>query len=145
MGSVRLWLLGGALLAAASSLCGGEELTWSSDLAAAETLAAKEHKQILIEFTGSDWCGYCRMLDLQVVSTNQFEDFASRYILVRIDFLKFHPQDADEKQRNQSLVHTYKIEGFPTLVVMDAAGRERRRVVGYDPATDADAYVALFD
>ncbi|HEY3756980.1 MAG TPA: thioredoxin family protein [Opitutaceae bacterium] len=143
MGSVRLWLLGGAILAAASALS-AEDLIWGSDLAAAEKRAIKDHKLILLDFTGSDWCGYCRMLDSQVISSDEFGEFASKYILVRVDFPKFHSQDSDEKSRNRSLAMEYKIEGYPTLVLVGPTGREIRRVEGYEPKSGAAAYLAQF-
>ncbi|HZZ58364.1 MAG TPA: thioredoxin family protein [Opitutaceae bacterium] len=131
-------------LAALSAAAGAEELNWQGDLAAAQAEAARLHKPLLVDFTGSDWCGYCQKLEAEVMTTDAFRQFAGRYVLVRIDFLRHHPQDDAVKKSHLALAERYKIRGFPTLIVADASGRELRRVEGYDPGSGAAAYLGQF-
>lgn len=127
-----------------TAILSAQDLHWGSDFAAAQAESARLHKPLLIDFTGSDWCIYCKKLEAQVMTTGQFQKFADQYVLVRVDFLRHHPQDDAVKQANQALAQRYGIQGFPTLIVADATGKELHRVEGYDPSTDAGAYLSQF-
>lgn len=117
------------------------ELTWFTDLSAAEKQAAKEGKAVLLEFTGSDWCFYCQKLEREVISTPAFEQLARRYVLVRLDYPQKRILPADERAQNETLQAQFKIEGFPTVVLCDAQGHELRRATGYDPDLGPKPYL----
>ncbi len=99
-------------------------LEWSTDLDAARTRAAAEGKSVLIDFTGSDWCGYCIQLKKNVFDTPEFEAFAKdKFLFVEIDV----PQDVKRigqelYNKNQQLCKQYKIAGFPTIMLMSPEG-----------------------
>ena len=134
--SLLLALLGLALAGQARA-----EPTWSTDLAAAKAQAAKENKKLLLDFTGSDWCGYCMKLNAEVFTTPEFATFAKAYVLVRLDYPRKKELPAAEKEQNDALQRRYKIEGFPTLIVIDDTGREIRRAEGYDPGSGPTAFL----
>lgn len=135
----------GALLALMSGplLAGGEG--WTSDFEAAKKQAAEEKKDLLIDFTGSDWCGWCIKLVEEVFSKDEFkEGVEDKFVLVEIDF----PDDdskisAETKARNDKLQEKFGIKGFPTIVLADAAGRPFA-TTGYQPG-GAEAYVKHLD
>jgi thiol:disulfide interchange protein len=78
---------------------------WSEDYAAAVTRAKKEHKMVLLDFTGSDWCIWCQRTDTEVFSTSQFKDYADKnLILVRLDYPREHPQAAAIKAQNEKMM-----------------------------------------
>ncbi|MCX8155667.1 MAG: thioredoxin family protein, partial [Verrucomicrobiae bacterium] len=56
---------------------GAAELNWVTDFNAALNQAKKENKLLFINFTGSDWCGWCKKLDAEVFSTPEFKEFAA--------------------------------------------------------------------
>ena len=89
----------GALLAAEDTKPG--EVRWLTDAKAAVALAKKEHKVILADFTGSDWCHWCKKLDADVYSTPEFKTFAKeKLVLLTVDFPQAKPQsDAEKKQK----------------------------------------------
>ena len=119
------------LISAATSLRAAE-LTWQTDFAEASKQAAQEHKYILLDFTGSDWCPWCIKMDKEVFDGSQFSDFAAKnLILVRVDFPRKAAQSPNEKSQNEELAKKYAIEGFPTYVLLDSNGKEVRRQVGY--------------
>jgi protein disulfide-isomerase len=118
------------------------EDSWTTDYAAAKADAAKSGKKLLLNFTGSDWCIYCKKLDAEVLSTPAFKSFSKDYILVYVDFPDAKVLPATEKAQNDVLKDQFKIEGFPTLIVTDASGTEIRRAVGYSPGSGPSAYLA---
>jgi protein disulfide-isomerase len=94
--------------------------------------ARSANKPILLEFTGSDWCPPCKMMQKEVFSTDAFKKFADSDILfVKLDFPKSREQADEVKTRNRSLAEKYNIEGFPTLVVLSPQGEELSRQVGF--------------
>src|ERR1700719_1391583 len=86
--------------AAASNAPRAPNDIWLTDLAAARQQAASENKRLLLDFTGSDWCGYCKLLDAEVLNTSTFRDFAKDYVLVRIDFPRSTELPPALKQQN---------------------------------------------
>lgn len=98
---------------------------WSTDLEKAFAQAKKDKKPVLVEFTGSDWCPPCIAMRKNVFSTKEFVDAASKkFILVELDF-----PNGDEKlkAKNEPYAENYKIEGFPTIILFDAEGKEFSR------------------
>lgn len=114
---------------AASGLPSG----WTDDFAAAKSRAASEGKRILMVFSGSDWCGWCKKFDRDTLSKSDFVRPASKkFVLVMID----SPRDksilsATARMLNPKLVAHYKVRGYPHYVVTDADGREIGRGSGY--------------
>ncbi len=73
---------------------------WLTDLRIAKERARQEKKAILLNFTGSDWCGWCKKLDAEVFSQKEFKDYAAKHlVLVEVDFPHgFKLPDATKKQ-----------------------------------------------
>ena len=95
--------------------------------------AKAEKKLVLVNFTGSDWCGWCIKLDREVFSKDEFAAYAEKSIVpVKIDFPRRVDQPAELKKANRSLQEKYEIRSFPTIVVLDAEGKETGRL-GYRP------------
>jgi protein disulfide-isomerase len=107
---------------------------WETNYNAALEQAAKENKMVLLDFTGSDWCGWCVKLHKETFSKPEFQQFASKsLVLVELDFPRGKEQSEDLKKQNQELADKFGIEGFPTLVLLDSQGKEAARNVGYLP------------
>jgi len=136
----QLWL--GLLLCLTFNVARAEEGAWLTDLPKAQEVAAKEKKLILMDFTGSDWCPPCKLLHRNVLTKPEFKEFAKDHlVLVELDFPRSKPQSAKLKKANQDLAQRFKIEGYPTVIVLDAKGKEVWREVGYSGANVVD-YVA---
>ena len=106
---------------------------WLTDMKKAQELAAKENKDLLINFTGSDWCSWCVKLKQEVFSKEEFEKAHKDFVLVEMDF----PQDQsivppETRAQNEVWMNKFGIEGFPTLVLTDSKGRPYGSV-GYVP------------
>jgi protein disulfide-isomerase len=116
---------------------------WTTDYKAALAQAKTENKLVLLDFTGSDWCGYCKLLDSEVFFQQSFKDFAdSKYVMVTVDFPHEAPQPDTIKEQNAALGKQFGIDGFPTLIVLTPDGKELGRQVGYDPGSGPDAVIA---
>lgn len=115
---------------------------WSVDLDKALEKAKAEKKSVLVEFTGSDWCPPCIAMRKNVFSKKEFVEAASKkFILVELDFPK-----GDEKlsEKNQPLAEKYKIEGFPTVVLLDSEGKEFTRFFASEHPT-VEAFIKHLD
>ncbi|MEY3392970.1 MAG: hypothetical protein RLZZ322_1819 [Verrucomicrobiota bacterium] len=117
------------------------ELTWLTDLDEAKKVATKENKKLLVDFTGSDWCGYCIKLHKEVFDTPEFEKFAKDYVLVELDFPRRKEQPAAEKAKNQAAQKKYGVNGFPTVIIMNTSGKVLNRAEGYSPDSGPSAYL----
>ncbi len=109
---------------------------WSTDLDKAFEKAKAEKKSVLVEFTGSDWCPPCIAMRKNVFSKKEFVDAASKkYVLVELDFPN---GDKAVKEKNTPLAEKYKIEGFPTVILFKADGKEFTRFYASEfPKTEA--------
>lgn len=118
----RLLLLG-TLFLSALACSQAAEAVWLTNYDSAARQAAAEKKVMLLDFTGSDWCGWCIRLDKEVFSQTEFLAYAKDHlVLVKLDFPRQKPQTEAEKQQNERLSEKYKIEGFPTIIVLDSKG-----------------------
>ena len=87
--------------------------------------AQKEDKFGALFFTGSDWCIWCMRMQEQILTTAAFVDFAKQHLcMVEVDFPHNGQQSPEQKEQNRQLKNLYQVEGFPTLVLLDAQGRE---------------------
>ena len=108
------------------------ESSWLTDLPKAEAQAKAENKIILIDFTGSDWCGWCIKFKKEVLDTAEFQAYAAKnVVLVELDYPSKKAQSDELKKANAGLKDKYDVKGFPTLVVLDKDGKEIGRQVGY--------------
>lgn len=98
---------------------------WDDDHAKAVAQAKAEKKMVLMDFTGSDWCGWCIKLDKEVFSKKEFKDYAKEnLVLVEVDFPQSKRQTKKIKDQNEKLKGEYGITGFPTIIVLDAEGKK---------------------
>jgi len=125
-------------LLAGSALAGGEG--WTHDFAAAQETAATEGKDLLLDFTGSDWCGWCIKLNEEVFSHEPFKKYAAEnFVLVELDYPRSVPQTDEIKAQNAALKDKYQIKGYPTIYLTDAEGRPYAQT-GYQ-AGGPEAYI----
>ena len=123
---------------------GRAEANWLTNYDEAKTKAKSDNKFLLLDFTGSDWCGWCKRLNAEVFSKPQFQDYAAKnLVLVELDFPKAKPQTEEVKKQNMQLASQYRIEGFPTIVVLNADGQKIGEL-GYMEG-GAEAFIAAIE
>ena len=122
----------GLFTAWAVSQAAASEGEWLTDLPKALNRAKAEKKAVLMDFTGSDWCGWCKRFNKEVFSTAEFKEYATKnLVLVEVDFPNQKKLGPELKKANDGLKSKYNVNGFPTLVVLNGEGREIGRQVGY--------------
>jgi len=106
---------------------------WLSDYDKALAQAKAEKKPVLIDFTGSDWCGWCIRLNREVFSQEEFKEYAKQnLVLLEVDFPQRKPIAPEQRQKNEELAAKYRVEGFPTLIVLNSEGKQIG-TLGYQP------------
>ncbi|MFK7852077.1 MAG: thioredoxin family protein [Akkermansiaceae bacterium] len=127
------------LLCAGSGLA--EDKLWLTDFEAAKAQAKKEGKPIFINFTGTDWCGWCIRLEKEVFEKEEFKKYAKEsLVLMEVDFPRKKKLPKEVAEQNKKLDKEFKIEGYPTLYLLDADGKKISGDVGYREG-GAAAYV----
>lgn len=124
-------LLTATAFAAISAISYAAEQEWFTDFETAKKVATEQKKDILINFTGSDWCGWCVKLDKEVFDTPYFnENIGKNYVLLKVDFPRKTKLPQETQAKNDKLAHTYNVRGFPTIYLTNSKGQPYARV-GY--------------
>ncbi|WIO73669.1 thioredoxin family protein [Porticoccaceae bacterium LTM1] len=141
LNSLSKVLVSVCLVAFFSSALAEKGEQWLDDMDQAQKVAKEEGKNIFMYFTGSDWCGWCIKLDKEVLSKQEFLDYAKgNFVLVYLDF----PMDEDvitEEQHahNEKWKEVFKPRGYPAIYLTDASVNPFA-VTGYQKG-GAEAYV----
>ena len=91
-------------------------LTWETDMMKAVDHAVKADKPVLLFFTGSDWCGWCKRLQREVFFTPEFKDWAEdNVVLMELDFPRRTPISDDLRKQNGELQRMFGVRGYPTI------------------------------
>lgn len=110
---------------------------WMTDFDAAKARATKEGKAVLIDFTGSDWCGYCIKLRRDVFDKDDFTVYAKdKFVLLEIDQPRKIKMDPEKLAANRKLAETYGVDGYPTVLVVDSEGTLMGGFCGYPGSAD---------
>src|SRR3954467_9043696 len=130
-------ITGALAVLALSPAAGRAKPGWTEDYDKALAQAKAEKKLVLVDFTGSDWCGWCIKLDREVFSKPEFKAYADKnLVLLEVDFPRGKEQTPIERKQNQEPAIKYTTEGFPTIVVLDEEGKQVG-VLGYTPGGPA--------
>jgi len=137
---MKKWLVALAVVAISVGAFASEE--WMTDFAKAKEKAKAENKYILIDFSGSDWCGWCIKLDNEVFSQKAFKTYAKdNLVLVLADFPRDTSKQTEEvRMQNEQMAKDFKVEGFPTVFILSPEGKTVSKT-GYRDG-GAEAYVA---
>jgi protein disulfide-isomerase len=127
-----------AVLLLVASAAYSQTAKWSQDYDKALVQAKNTGKTVLVDFSGSDWCSWCMRLEKEVFSQKAFKKYAKdNLILVLVDFPRKKHLPAGMQERNERLAQQYGIEGFPTVVLINAKG-ETIAQTGYQPGGAAN-------
>ncbi len=120
---IACWMTGAAL---------ADELNWLTSVGTAMDQAKRENKLVMVDFTGSDWCGWCKKLDAETFSQPEFADFAAKnLVMVQLDYPAHKVQSAELKEVNKEWKAKYEIRGFPTVMLMKPDGTVLWKQVGF--------------
>ncbi len=122
-----------AILLIAGSASALDIYNWDTDLEAAQAVAEAEGMDLFVYFAGSDWCGWCDRFHKEILTTSRFESYLDEnFVPVLIDFPRGIEQSEELKAANEVLARRMGVQGFPTIILMDAEGDELGRL-GYLP------------
>ena len=115
---------------------------WGTDFNKAQQSAKSEHKLILLNFSGSDWCGPCIRMHKDIFDGNSFTQYATDHlVLVNVDFprLKKHELSKDQQKKNDELADKYNKDGiFPLTVLLDPNGKVLKEWQGLPPISSEE-------
>jgi len=118
---------------------------WETDFEKAKEEAKSEHRCILLNFSGSDWCGPCIRMHKEIFESTTFTDYSSEHlVLVNADFprLKKNSLSPDQQKKNDQLADTYNSEGkFPLTLLLTADGKILKTWEGLPPVS-ADGFTS---
>jgi thioredoxin-related protein len=114
---------------------------WETDFEKAKAKAKTEKKHVLIDFSGSDWCGWCIKLDKEVFQKQEFKDYAKdNLVLVLADFPSDKSKQSEALQKqNEKMAKEFSVRGFPSVFLLDSEGKAIAKT-GYQ-AGGPEAYV----
>ena len=116
---------------------------WLTDFNAAKKAAKSKSLPILLCFSGSDWCGWCIKLDKEVFETPEFKAYAKEnLVLLNADFPHKKKLPSSLARQNEDLVKKFNVEGFPSVVILDADGKLLVDGLGYQKG-GGTAYVEM--
>jgi protein disulfide-isomerase len=131
--SPRLFLVAAVVSLGFASFARAES-TWLHDFSKAQEEAKANHKLLFLNFTGSDWCGWCIKFDKEVLSQPKFKDFAhDNLVLMELDFPRRKSLPTEVQKQNRELAQLYEVMGFPTIVVLNSSGQKVWQFDGYFP------------
>ncbi|BDU72170.1 thioredoxin family protein [Mesoterricola silvestris] len=123
-------------------------LAWGTDLDAGKALAAKEKKDVVVYFTGSAWCPFCKVLHAELLPSRAFADFAKDKVLVMLDYPPMSGRSEEKIKAQPGLARLMRIKEqfgvklFPTMLVLGPDGKEKARKSGYPKGKAPEAYLA---
>jgi len=95
---------------------GQSSLVWHTDMVTAVDKAIAEKKPLILFFTGSDWCGWCKRLQAEVFFMPEFEKWAKdNVVLLELDFPRRTEQPEELKQQNTNIQQMFGVRGYPTI------------------------------
>jgi thiol-disulfide isomerase/thioredoxin len=119
--------------------------SWHYDLTEAEQLARQDHRHIILNFSGADWCGPCIRMHKEIFESQAFTQMAdSQLVLVNADFPRMKKNQLSKKQQdlNNAMADKYNPEGkFPLTLLLTEDGKVIRAWDGL-PNMTAEAFTA---
>mgnify|MGYP003637071794 FL=1 len=120
-----------------------KENDWLTDYANAQVVAKKTNSNILMYFTGSDWCSPCKALKKDLFDTSQFKEVAKDYVLLYVDLpRKKELLSAKEMQQNKALLSQWNKKGvLPLISLVNSEEKEVASLSGYGSKVDVEKYL----
>lgn len=114
------------LFTVAAPLLAQSSLAWEHELAAAQKRAKSEKKLLFVD-VWAEWCGPCQYLKSKVFPTPEAQKALGKFIPVS---LMTQSKDGKSDPVNMKVAERFGVEAYPTLLILDAEGKEVRRQVG---------------
>lgn len=122
-------------------------VNWFDDYSEAQKAAKKDGKPLLVFFTGSDWCGPCKLLVKDFFSTEKFKNIATdNFIMYEANFPRNRDLVSDSQKKNNLVLKTkYSVGSFPTVLMLNVKGKETGRESGFNFIHDTARHFSLLE
>ncbi|WP_010522481.1 thioredoxin family protein [Aquimarina agarivorans] len=124
-----------------------QDLKWETDFTTAKDLAKDQNKNILVYFTGSDWCAPCKQLKADFFHSEKFIEKADKVVLLMVD-MPFR-QDIitpEQRKKNEKLIKKYNPgKSFPTLIGLDSSGKLLNTISAYSSLRDTTGHFRFLE
>ena len=131
------------LLISLLSLITLPSIIWQTDIVKAEQSAKEEHKFIILNFSGSDWCGPCIRLHKEIFDSEIFSKYANDHlVLLNADFprAKKNQLSKEQQKKNDNVADIYNKDGvFPLTLLLNSEGKVLKKWEGF-PKESADEF-----
>lgn len=126
MNLLRLFLALFLVSSPASAQVEGKENSlpfWSTDYVASLKQCETSGKPAFVYFSGSNWCGFCKRFDREIVADKDFQDYLkANFEAVNLDFPHPAPKDDPLYELNTWLKQQHGVTGYPTILILDSRG-----------------------
>ena len=106
---------------------------WMTDYNRAKLIAENENRFVMMKFTGSDWCSWCKKMEENIFTQKVFKDFAKKkLVLLELDYPIQTRLVPELKEQNEWLSSRYGVNAYPTIIILDKSGKELLKANYYD-------------
>ncbi len=121
-------------------------IKWENSFSETKKKAQKENKKILIFFTGSDWCTFCKALEEDVINSEKFKEFSKNTVFYKADFPRAKDLVSKEQQEeNDELKNKYYISTYPVFVIADKNGQMIAKKKSYNLMRDPEYHFMFLE
>ena len=118
---MKKWLVMVAAVALSAGAFAAEG--WLTDFEKAKAQAKEQNRHMLIDFSGSDWCGWCIRLDKEVFQKQEFKDYAKdNLVLLLVDWPQRAANSKEVQAKSKPVMEEFGISSFPTVIILDPQG-----------------------
>jgi protein disulfide-isomerase len=100
---------------------------WTEDIEGAFKTAAAAKKPVFINFTGSDWCYWCKIADKNIFQSKEWAAFSKKVVCLKVDFPRHGAPDVMTMKKRRDFAEKFSVRGYPTFVLVDAEKKESAR------------------
>jgi protein disulfide-isomerase len=98
-----------------------DAIEWQTDFQQATQVAKEQNKPLVLFFTGTDWCVWCKKLESEALDTREFDaDAGNKFVFVKLDF----PRNGAQNPQNDELQRRFNVRGFPSVIILDSHGNQ---------------------
>lgn len=121
------------------------ESAWLTNYDAALVKAQNENKNVLVFFTGSDWCAPCKMLKKDLFETTAFQDISNDYVMLYIDIpMNRDLISAEQLRHNKEVSSRLNRKGsVPLMTILNEKGKELETYSGYSMNGEVKFHIEL--
>ncbi len=117
------------------------DMVWIEDVEQAKAEAIEKDRPILLLYTATSWCGYCRKLDDQLLTQDAFKTYASENLVLLLSDHSDREKGKEWKEQNKELVESCPVGGFPHMYLLTSDAKKLGSVQYYEPKWSIQDYL----